>query len=367
MRLSRSIITITIILISILSFDKKLFSWGLFRLFRGTEYKSTQLKKALDFNPDRDILYLPALGGKDLFRSIEDLSICRKKEVRKYLYIYLTKGRNFVIKGISRSYIYFDILKNIFERNKDIPADIMLLPLLESGFSPFAVSKSKAAGLWQFLSSTSAPLGLKKNRWVDERRHIEKSTIAAIRHLKGLYGKFRSWELALMAYNGGGGYIERTIKKSGIKDPWELIESGLLREETRRYLPKYIALLLIYKNQRLFGIKDEIEIPQIIKTEKYTLKHPVRLKDISKFSDIPVDLIRKYNPELNRNITPPYHKNYKIRIPSDSVKKLMKNGKKLRRYGITHIKIHRTRKGETLSLIAGKYKKKQNFLYNLTV
>jgi len=354
---SKYIAAVTI-LISLLGFEKNLFSWGLFNLFSDTSYSKKGLNRAISFDPDEDILYLPKLNDKELFESINDLSICRKKEVRKYIYIYLTSGRKYTKKSIEKSYIYKDIIEKVFKDNPDIPAEIAVLPLLESGFNPLAVSRSRAVGLWQFMKNTATPLGLQRNKWIDERRDIEKSTEAAIRHLRNLHKRFGSWELALAAYNGGGGHVKRSMNKTGAKDFWTLSTTGTLSRETAEYVPRFIALTLIYKNQRLFDIKDEIEIPETIKTENFAMNYSVNIHHISKLADIPVKTIKRFNPELKRNITPPYRKNYSLRIPVSAADKLKKREKELYKFRYRHVRRHRVKNGECISIIARNYKKK---------
>ena len=365
MRLTR-IIAGVIIVSLVAGYSKQLFSWGLFNLFSDRTYNSETMKKVNSFDPDRDILFLPELGNKKLFESVHDLSITRRKEVRKYIYIYLTKGRKYTQNAIKKSQIYHNIVHEIFERNKDIPEDISLLPLLESGFNPYAVSRSRAVGLWQFVKNTSRPLGLKNDIWIDERRDVEKSTEAAIRHLRHLYRMFGSWETALAAYNGGAGHVYRSIKKTGETDYWALRKSDALNRETAEYVPKFIALLLIYRNQGMFGISDEIDIPEPQETEMVTLTYPVHIKDLSAITGVSISEIRTYNPELKRSVTPPYYRNYSIRLPSEAVPSLQKNPKRLYRCRFTRLKKHRVKKGECLTGIAQRYKKKPLTLSDLT-
>ncbi len=347
-----------LVVAAITGFNRNLFSWGLFNFFTDTTYSEKGMQEALTFNPDRDILYLPSLKDKKLFQAVKDLSITRRREVRKYIYLYLTSGRPYLISSIEKSYFYKDIIDEIIKEEKNVPEDLALLPLLESGFNPWAVSSSRATGLWQFMTNTSTPLGLKSNRWVEERRDIEKSTRAALRHLRNLYKTFGNWELTLAAYNGGGGHVRRAMISSGKKDFWSMAEAGVLRQETCEYVPRYLAMLLIYRNQGLFDIKDEIEIPETDKTTMIELKYPVNMHHVSRYSGIDMETLRRYNPELNRNITPPYERNYEIRIPHDGARKLKEMEKHLYRVKFRHVKRYRIRRGDCLTRIAARHKKK---------
>lgn len=361
----KTISGIVIIALSLVWTNTRLLSWGLFNLFTDTEYSLEGLEKVSSFDPDKDILYLPPLKDKDIFESSRDLSICRNKAVRKHIYLYLTSKRGYLIRGIERSYRYEDLIKDVMKKNRDIPEELALLPLLESCFDPRAVSVSKAVGLWQFVDNTARPLGLRSDRWVDERRDVEKSTNAAIRHLRNIRGCFPDWALTLAAYNGGAGYVKRTMDKTGVKNFWKLREGGFLREETSEYIPKYIALMVIYKNQRLFGIKDEIKIPERIDSEYYTLQHPVDLRDVSHLAGVPLQTIRDLNPEINSNSTPPGIPKYQLRVPAEAAKKLDAKTDRLYKKKKTGIIAHRVKNGENITTIARLYKKKLHSSSNI--
>jgi len=356
---------ILFLIIGITGTSRSLYAWGFFKLFTDkTDKKTENNEPAADknFNSGKDILYLPLLKGKKLFDSIDDLSICRREDVRKYIYIYLTSARRYTANAISRSYYYSDILHDVFKKNSDIPEDLSLLPLLESGFTPMAVSRSHAVGLWQFMRNTSKRLGLRHNKWIDERRDIEKSTLAAIKHLRNHYRTFGSWGLALTAYNGGGGYVKKRLRRSGTKNIWDLRNAKILNRETYEYLPKFIALVLIYKNQKLFGIEDEIKIPEIVKTKNFTLKHSVDTKVVSKITGVSLKMIKFHNPELTRRFTPPSYRGYALRLPESAVEKLEKKEKILYKKKIRRVIKYKIKRGDSISKIANKFKKKSRFI-----
>lgn len=300
---------------------------GIFTFFE----KAVQDRKGIElvekFNPEKNMMYFPSFENKKLFESVEDLSICNIKDVRKYIYAYLTGSRAYTIRSIERSYKYMDVILKVFAENPDVPKDLALLPLLESGFDPFAVSRSSAVGLWQFLKGTSAFLGLKTNAIIDERRNIEKSTRAAVRHLRNMYKIYGSWELALAAYNGGGVQVSNAIKKTGTKSIWELREKGVLTAETREYVPKFIALLLIYKNQDRFNIEDDVAKPEKKELSSVTLKRRLLVKQVANCADIPEAMVRTINPELLGAVTPGTV--YTIYLPVESHDRFIENVEKL--------------------------------------
>ncbi|MGL4368643.1 MAG: transglycosylase SLT domain-containing protein [Spirochaetota bacterium] len=301
-------------LISMLLIISDCFSLPFFTLFKNPCFSASALAAAEQFDPDSDALYIPSLHGKDFFHSVDDMSIIRRRDVRRYLYNYLTSHRQYIIQSISRAEKYRPIVASVFDRYPDMPKDLLLLPLLESGYDPYAVSPSQATGLWQFVSNTSAPLGLKNDSYVDERRNIEKSTEAALRHLRTLYRKFGSWEAALAAYNGGAGYVSRTQAHSPNTEFWALVDSKAFRPETNEYVSRYAALMLIYKNQRRFGISSSIDTDPAESIETVVFKTPVNIGHLSAATGVPEKTLREFNPELKGNMTPPYYTSYRLRV-----------------------------------------------------
>ena len=351
------IITLLGVFFITITANSKLYAWTLFDIMTDQEQDESE---TLDrFDPEKDIMFLPKLGNKDLFAAIDDMSISRKKEVRKYLNLYLSRGRNFTIRGIERSFLYKDTIDQIFAENPDIPADLAFLPLLESCYNPTAVSRSKAMGLWQFMRNTSEPLGLQSTQWIDDRCSVTKSTEAAVRHLRTLYKTFGSWELALAAYNGGGGHVRRAMEKTDTWNFWSLLEQDVLHRETSEYVPRFIALLIICKNQEFFGIAGEIKSQDPIVSDVINLKHPVPLTAVSRFSGISVTTIRRFNPELRSNATPPGSNGYELKLPPAGAQKLESNIESLYKQRIQPakpVKTYKIKKGDTLSSIAVKHK-----------
>ena len=307
-----------------------------------------------DFDADRDVLYVPPLAGRDLFASIGDLSVLRRNSVRGYVYHYQTSGRRYVTDAVLRAGRYMHVVDEIFARNADIPADLKLLPLLESGFNPYAVSRSNAVGPWQFLNGTAALLGISNNSWVDERKSIHRSTEAAVKHLRSLYRTFNSWELALAAYNGGAGYVRRAMNKYGARDFWELRAKGGLRTETAEYVPRFAALAVLYKNPDLYML-DGIAPALAARTRLVEFEYPADLRKISRVTGTPLELLHAYNPEIRKNITPPNSIRYKLLIPEEGLEPLARNMDSVYVMKLSRIASCRVRKGDTLGRIARKY------------
>jgi membrane-bound lytic murein transglycosylase D len=133
-----------------------------------------------------------------------------------------------------------------------LPDELAFLPVIESEFSSRNVSRSGAAGLWQFMRNSISGYGMRIDDWVDERRDFMKSTDGALRKLADNYETFGDWNLALAAYNCGAGALARALalaKKDGTEAPdfWDLRRLGLLKSETANYVPKFLAVASILR------------------------------------------------------------------------------------------------------------------------
>ncbi|MEH6648475.1 MAG: LysM peptidoglycan-binding domain-containing protein [Motiliproteus sp.] len=151
----------------------------------------------------------------------------------------------------SRYYHY--VIQEVIERG--LPAELALLPIVESAFDPFAYSHGRAAGPWQFIPMTAKRFKLKHSWWYDGRRDIRASTKAALDYLELLNNRFDGdWLLALAAYNSGGGNVSKSVRKNRQRnkpiDFWSLD----LPRETRAYVPKLIALAKLYNDPQAYGL-----------------------------------------------------------------------------------------------------------------
>lgn len=142
------------------------------------------------------------------------------------------RGRKFFKRWLERGGKYFPMMRRI-AKEEGMPEEIIYLSMIESALNPNAVSRAKAVGLWQFMQSTGEMYDLQVNMWVDERRDPEKSTRAAMRHLRDLYNELGDWHLALASYNYGVNGVKRVIAKCDKENPkfWDICD--LMPRETR--------------------------------------------------------------------------------------------------------------------------------------
>jgi LysM repeat protein len=197
--------------------------------------------------------------GKAIPATKFDLPVEMNKTVEKWIDYFTGKGRGHFEKYLERSEYFIPFLKPIL-RNAKAPEDLVYLAMIESGFNNNARSNARAVGAWQFIPATGRRYGLDVNWWVDERRDVEKSTIAAVQYLKELNAMFGSWHLAAAAYNAGEAKIQRAIGKYKTKDFWELTEKKrkYLKPETKNYVPKLFAAAIICKNRKFFGFEEKL-------------------------------------------------------------------------------------------------------------
>jgi membrane-bound lytic murein transglycosylase D len=235
------------------------------------------------------------------------------KAVKKNIVLFTEKLRERFSLWLRRSGKYLELMKGIL-KEKDIPEEIVFLPLIESGFNPYAYSRARAVGYWQFIASTAKKYGLKINWWMDERRDPVKSTVAAANYLKDLYEMFGSWNLAMAAYNAGEGKILKALNKTKAEDYWALLNTRYIRKETKNYVPKFIAASLIATNPESFGFED-IEYHAPLNYDKVSIESPVDLEVIAECAETSMEVIKELNPELRRWCTPPDVSEYILRVP----------------------------------------------------
>ena len=217
---------------------------------------------------------------------------------------WLLKNPAYLTRVIEKSgpYIYY-----IYTRVKasGLPIEITLLPIIESAYDPLAYSQSHASGLWQFIPSTAAYLGLERNIWFDARRDIVKSTEVAINYLSYLNHKFgNDWSLTLASYNGGEGTVTKSIKKNIERGKHSSFWQLNLPLETENYVPKFFALAHVIKNREALDIEIP-EIPNQPVFEIIELENQIEIETIVKVSGIEYKTFTKFNPGYRRSITPP--------------------------------------------------------------
>ncbi|HBD10699.1 MAG TPA: lytic transglycosylase [Porticoccaceae bacterium] len=237
---------------------------------------------------------------------------------------------------------------------KGMPAELALLPFIESAYDPFAYSTSSAAGLWQFIPSTAKHLGLPRNWWYDGRRDILESTETALSYLSYLHRRFDGdWLLALAAYNGGEGTVKRAIARNRAKGLPEDFWSLKLSAETRDYVPRFLALTKVVAAPDEYGL----EFPHLdtnIPFRQVKIDEQIDLYEAARLAGIKVDRLYKLNPGFKRRATPPNGK-HNILLPHDRVEHFKHKLATTPRSQWRPAKEYIVQPGDTLGEIAERY------------
>jgi membrane-bound lytic murein transglycosylase D len=247
---------------------------------------------------------------------IFDFPVTYNEEVSKWIRYFQSSGRITYRSWLERSSKFLPLILNELDSAK-LPKDLAYMVMIESGFVAHATSHAEAVGPWQFIETTGNRYGLKKTWWLDERRDLRKSTIAAVRYIQGLYQEFGSWYLVAASYNMGEGGLRRIINRYKTKDYWKLIEMRALPVETSEYVPKLIAAMLIAKAPGLYGFRNlEIHDPQ--KYQFITIPGGINLDDIADYVSVTRKSLRDLNAELLFGSIPREVSAHQIRIPMGS-------------------------------------------------
>lgn len=294
--------------------------------------------------------------------------------VRECIELYTNKRRSLLSLMLSLADLYFPEIETALDQHK-LPLELKYLTIVESSLNPAAFSPMGAAGLWQLMLPTARIYGLRINSLVDERLDPNKSTSAACKLLKELHHIYKDWWLVLAAYNCGPGNVNKAIRRSGKDKPsfWDIY--AYLPRETRRYVPLFIGAYFSMYYHDTYEIEPR-ELGRPIATDHYLVERELSFKRISELTEVPIELIRLYNPQFRRDIIPGNTEPYQLRLPIASVMKLEDvtdeewgRGtlavettepvgdvrKEASRQSGKSTRTHKVRRGETIASIAKRY------------
>lgn len=285
----------------------------------------------------------------------QTIPLVENKHVDAEIKSFQTKERKFFEEGYKRSGLYREMILEELKK-AGLPEQLSWIPIIESWFKVRAYSRARALGLWQFISSTGYRFGLKRDRWVDERMDPVKATQAAIKYLKELHSLFGDWTTAMAAYNCGEIRVQKTIRSQRINyldNFWDLYL--MLPRETARFVPRFIAALLIINNPEKYGFNFPRSYPSL-EFETVSINRPVKLSSLSKSLGLESTRLASLNPELRHDATPEYE--YHLKVPVGYEEKTLAAINSTSRWippEATYI-LHYVRRGETLSQIARRYR-----------
>jgi membrane-bound lytic murein transglycosylase D len=290
---------------------------------------------------------------KELIGVRHDLPLTVNDSVLQYLSFFTTtRGRAIVSRGLDRAGRYDDMIRRVLKQ-EGVPQDLIYLAQAESAFQPQAVSRAGARGIWQFMPYRGEEYDLERTYWVDDRSDPEKSTRAAARHLRDLYGIFGDWYLVMAAYNSGPLNVARAIERTGYADFWELQKRKALPKQTQNYVPIILALALVAKDPASYGVQVTPEKPAPFDT--VSLQHSIGLQLVADATSVDLDDLRLLNPQLLRNTTP-NGPGFQLKLPSGSTKSFEEIIQQVPEDKWTSWRLHAAGEGETLSDIARRYR-----------
>ncbi|MBQ9536496.1 MAG: LysM peptidoglycan-binding domain-containing protein [Desulfovibrionaceae bacterium] len=291
----------------------------------GCSAKGPGVKADVVFEPEA-IDKAPALSNEELacLRSTgeidRNLPPLAMKDVTKQYKYYLRQGRKHMQASVLRSEKYLPYAKKVFGK-RGMPEDLAYLAIVESGYRTDAKSHAGAVGAWQFIPGTGKNFGLHQDGWTDERMDIYEATEAAADYLRKLYTKFRDWPTAIAAYNAGEGKMQRAMQGLGAKNFFEVREHNAklpydlqLREETKQYVPRFIAVSKIMRNLEALNFKTKGQ--QEVSVTRLNAKPGTDLKALSHALHIPWGDFCKLNRHQKAPITSVKQVTY-VYVPSD--------------------------------------------------
>ena len=254
------------------------------------------------------------------------LPVSMNERVERWKERYLTDQRPAFERYLAREGLYSDMIKEAL-RARGMPQELYYLAAIESGFSPRATSRVSASGMWQFMGPTAEAFGLHIGEYVDERRDPVRATQAALDYLQSLHERFDSWYLAAAAYNAGPGRVSRALRTHSGDDTgeeelyWEIIDH--LPRETRAYVPKMLALIVLGQGAEEYGF--EVEAASPVEFDRVWVPGGTSLRWVANSVDSSAREIRDLNPHLIRGVTPP-NSLFPVRIPPGTSAMLVASG-----------------------------------------
>lgn len=271
-----------------------------------------------------ELEYIP---GDDHPAVIEDRLRCLEKnmplhyndKVHAFINYFTIRDREYTRMVMRRKNLYFPLFEKYLAKY-NLPDELKYLSIIESGLNPRAISRARAVGLWQFMSATGKYYGLSNDRYIDERMDPEKSTDAACRYLRDLYGMFKDWELALAAYNTGPGNVRKAVRRSGYKNSfWEIYK--YLPKETRAYVPQFVAMIytMNYLDDHNF-IEGGEELPVVADT--LHVRNHLHFETFASLTGTCIEDLQKLNPAILHAAVPVSGKPYVIKVPATAKERL---------------------------------------------
>ena len=236
---------------------------------------------------------------------------------------------------------------------RDLPLELAVLPVIESAFEPYAYSRARASGLWQFIPGTGTRFGLKQNWWYDGRRDVVAATRGALDYLEFLHAEFGDWLLAVAAYNCGEAAVARQIaanRKAGKPtDFWHL----KLPKETQAYVPKLLAMARLVGSPADFDLDFSV-VPNEAFFARVETGGQIDLRVAAELAGITIEELYALNPAFHRWASDPEGPHYLL-VPVESAEIFKQNLLQLTPDQRMRVERYEVRKGDTVASIAKRF------------
>ncbi len=291
-----------------------------------------------------------ATAEAEIKTTVSDLPLVMNDYVASYIDFFENspKGHGTIVASLERMGRYKDMIQKVL-RDEGLPQDLIYQAFGESGFRPQAVNaKSGAGGMWQFMPYGT--YGLEHSAWLDERFDPVKATEAYAHEIKKMYDQLGDWYLAMAAYDWGPGNIQKAVQRTGYADFWELYRRNNLPQETKNYVPVFLAVTLMAKNPKQYGLEDIQPDPPLM-TDTVKTNYAVDLRLVSDITGAPVQEIEGLNPSLLRMSTPPDDE-YDLRLPAGTASVFEKDIAEIPVEKRRYWRFHQVQEGDTLASLA---------------
>ncbi len=313
-----------------------------------TEEAPLDVANDLTFAPNPEL----AAKLKTELNVTSDLPLVINDEVAGYIGVFSTSEsfRKHMAASLQRVGKYRGLIQRVL-KEEGVPQDLIYLAVAESGFQPQVVNtKSGAGGMWQFMTYTGPQYGLTRNGYFDYRFDPEKSSRAYARYIKALYNQFGDWYLAMAAYDWGPGNIQKAVSRTGYADYWELYRRNAMPGETRAYVPKILAAVIMAKNPERYGLNKLVPSPAVI-YDTVSTDYAIDLNLVADVTSSSVNELVALNPALLR-LSTPRDISFDLHIPPGTKDLYTERIKDIPEDKRISWRFHEVKQGETLDTIA---------------
>ena len=260
------------------------------------------------------------------------------------------RGKKILAAGLRRQGRYKDLIERAL-KDEGLPLELIFVAQQESGFLPRAVSNKACVGLWQFAKFRGKEYGLDQTTATDDRMDPEKATRAAARHLHDLYEHFGDWYLALAAYDCGPGCVDHAVMRTGYADFWTLRRLNVLPLETSNYVPVILAMTIMAKNAKDYGL-DDLELEPPLEFDSLELQTPTHLALVADAVERPLSELKELNPAVLKSVAPA---GYKVHVPKGTLPAVEAAFAVVPANRRDSWRVHRVQEGETFAALSKRY------------